>query len=282
MKEKTARVVPDTSRIRGTIDDYLGFLVFENSKLIFVQSILVLLALWAALAYGFKMVDTISSPLLVWESMAKLIRSGDWVVHFTATVRRILYGFIVTLIIGTTLGVTMGLSEFGEKAFQDYVIIGLALPDLFAAVFAAMWFGISDTTPMVAGALIAFPFTTQNVYEGVKDIDRGLIEMGSSFGVSRPRMIWRVVIKSVLPEWFAGARYGFAICWKVTTLTEVIAASSGLGFMIQRELQTLSLTGVITWVLLFTIFILIVEYGIFQQIEKRVFEWRQETTIGFA
>lgn len=254
----------------------------KNNQLIFVESLLGLVILWSLLSYGLGLQDTISSPILVAQSMYSLLLSGDWVVHFVATMRRIIYGFILTVIIGTTLGIVMGMSDFWENALQDYVTVGLALPSLFAAVFAAMWFGISDVTPMVAGAAIAFPFLTQNVYQGVKNIDYQLLEMSSSFGVSRNRVVRRVILQGILPEWFAGIRYAFAVCWKITTLAELVAASNGIGYMIEFEMNKLSLTGVITWTFLFTAVILVVEYAVLQQIEKRLFEWREETSIGIV
>lgn len=256
--------------------------LLTNNKIIFVESLVALTVIWALIAHLFNVVNVISSPYLVFTSTVELLLSGDWVRHFVATTRRILYGFALALVIGTLLGVIMGVSNFGEWAFQDYVIVGLAMPDLFAAVFAAMFFGVSDFTPMVAGALISFPFMAQNVYEGIEGIDVGLLEMSEAFNVPTYRLVGRTIIKGVLPEWFAGARYAFALCWKVTTLAEIVAAEEGLGFMIQSELQRLSLTGILTWTLLFTVFILIIEYGILQQIEKRVFDWRQEVSIGFA
>lgn len=254
--------------------------LYTNRKVVFVESILLLIVLWSLIAQGFDLTDTISSPSLVAERALELVVSGTATPHVIDTMRRVIYGFVLTTIIGTVLGVAMGMSDFWRWALQDYITIGLALPSLFAAVFTAMWFGISDVTPMVAAALIAFPFLTQNVYEGVKNIDYRLLEMSSSFDVSRNRVIRRVIIQSILPEWFAGARYSFAISWKITTLAELIAASSGIGFMIELEMQRLSLTGVIAWTALFTVIILIVEYGILQQIEKRMFDWREGSQIG--
>jgi ABC-type nitrate/sulfonate/bicarbonate transport system permease component len=145
-----------------------------------------------------------------------------------------------------------------------------------------MWFGVSDLTPLVAAAIASFPFVTQSVYKGIRDIDSGIIEMSSSFGVSRRRFVRRAVIRSVLPEWFAGARYSFAICWKIVTLAELVAAENGLGFMIERQMSFLSLTGVISWTLLFTLVIAVLEYGVLQQIEKRAFAWRKETDVSMG
>jgi len=265
-----------TQRFSARVPEFL----YRNNKVIFVESIVILVLVWSATAHAFDLTDTISSPGLVAASAYELLLSGDWIVHFSATIRRVAYGFVLTIVVGTVLGVSMGISDFWEAALQDYVTIGLALPSLFAAVFAAMWFGISDVTPMVAGAAIAFPFLTQNVYEGVKNIDYRLLEMSSAFGVSRRRVVWRVVFQSVLPQWFAGARYAFAICWKITTLAELVAASNGIGYMIEFELNKFSLTGVLTWTLLFTILMVFIEYGVFQQIEKRVFAWRESAQIG--
>jgi ABC-type nitrate/sulfonate/bicarbonate transport system permease component len=265
-----------------TSKSWLSRQLLKNERVIFFQSILSILVIWQIFAIGLGMVDTISSPLIVGEEMYSLLISMEWPEHVIATSRRILYGFILTIVAGTFIGVLMGLSKFWQLALQDYITATLALPSLFAAVFAAMWFGISDVTPMVAGAVIAFPFMTQNVYEGVNAVDNNLFDMSSAFDVSRGRVLKRVLLQSVLPEWFAGARYSFAVCWKITTLAEVIAATNGIGFMIHFHLNNLSLSGILAWTFMFTFIILAVEYGIFQQIEHRVFKWRKSTSLSWA
>lgn len=269
-----------TTTRRGQITTALPEFLYKDNRVIFIESIVVFSILWSIVAHGLGMTETIASPSIIAASTYHLLMSGDWVVHFVATFRRVIYGFILTTLVGTFLGILMGMSDFWEYALQDYITIGLAMPSLFAAIFAAMWFGISDITPMVAGAVIAFPFLTQNVYEGVHNLDNRLLMMSSSFDVSRRRVIRRVVFQGVLPEWFAGARYSFAICWKITTLAELVAASNGIGYMIELNLNALSLVGVLTWTVLFTFTILILEYGILQQIEKRLFDWRQDSEMS--
>jgi ABC-type nitrate/sulfonate/bicarbonate transport system permease component len=266
---------------RRSVQDLLPDAAVSNSYVVFVESVVTVVLVWWLVAEGLGMVETLSSPPLVADAFYELIVSMAWVEHLAATLERTIYGFVVTTVVGTVLGLTMGMSEFWEEALQDYVIIGLALPSLFAAVFAAMWFGVSNVTPMVAGAVIAFPFLTQSVYEGTKDIDAGLVQMSRAFDVSRGRIIKRVIVQSILPSWFAGSRYAFSICWKITTLAELVAASNGIGFMIERQLELRSITGILMWTLLFTLVIIVFEYGILQQIEKRVFDWRQQSAIAW-
>lgn len=252
-----------------------------DRRIVFVESLLTLLIIWAILSWGFGLKETISSPRLVALSLVSLLVSGDWILHLFASLRRIAYGFILSVLLGTTLGVLMGLSEFWERMFQDYITIGLAFPSVFFAFFAAMWFGIGDTTVIVTAAIGPFPFVAQNVYQGVENIDHRLTEMASSFDVSRNRTLWRIVFRSVLPEWFAGVRYGFAGAWKLVTLAEAIAAEIGIGYMIKTHMVRLSMTGVLTWTILFAIVMMLIEYGILQQIEKRVFAWREDTTMAW-
>jgi ABC-type nitrate/sulfonate/bicarbonate transport system permease component len=267
-------------RRRGT--DRLPDWVVADPRVVFVESIVVLAVVWWVVATAFDATEVISSPALVGLELSALLASGEWVPHMVDTTRRVVYGFVLTVLVGTVIGVGMGWSDTWKRALQDYIAVGLALPSLFSAIFAAMWFGVSDVTPMVAAALISFPFLTQNVYEGVQGVDRDLVEMSQSFGVSRERVVRRVVLQSILPEWFGGVRYAFALCWKITALAELVAAESGIGYMIETQLNLFSLSGVLAWTALFTALMLVVEYGVLQPVENRMFGWREDSSIGWV
>jgi ABC-type nitrate/sulfonate/bicarbonate transport system permease component len=263
--------------IRSRVTDVLQ----RDSRLIFIESLIALTIIWWVVSTVFDLTQAISSPELVIIESYEIIIDGEWIGHLIASLLRVVYALTLTIVVGSILGVALGISSFWEAALQDYITIGLALPSIFAAVFAAMFFGVSDITPMVAGAAIAFPFLAQNMYEGVKNVDSELIEMSSSFDLSRRRIVKNVLLRSILPEFFSGTRYAFAICWKIVVLSEFISTENGLGFMIRMQLNSVNLTGVIAWTLVFTVVILLVEYGIFQQIEKRVFAWRESSIGGF-
>ncbi|MFB6202274.1 MAG: ABC transporter permease [Halorhabdus sp.] len=253
----------------------------SNDKVIFAQSIVLFLLVWLFLSHGLGLQARLSSPELVAMELYNLVVSMKWVPHVRATLRRLFLGFAVSLFVGTTVGVVLGMGGFWEDAFQDIVILMLAIPSLAIAIYSAMMFGFSDLTTITAAAIVSFPFVSQNIYEGVKDIDNELLEMGSAFNVSRERVFKRVIFQSILPQWFAGARYAFAISWKATVLAEYIVADVGMGYILGFQMQRLSLAGVLKWIFFFLMVIMFIEYGIFQQIEKRVFDWRQEASLGF-
>ncbi|WP_162562610.1 ABC transporter permease [Salinigranum rubrum] len=249
-----------------------------DSRVIFVESAIVVVLSWTLAAHIFDITNVISEPTAIGAVMYELVVTREFLDHLVPTLRRTVYGLLVTIVIGTALGIAMGMREWVEKVFQDYVTVGLAMPGLFIAIFTAMWFGISDVTPTVAAAIISFPFLTQQVYEGVRNIDNDILQMSSSFGVSNWRAMRRTVIPAVMPEWFAGTRYSLAIVWKTVTLTELVAASDGIGWIIRSQLERLDFTGAMAWTMLFVVVILTVEYGIVQQLENRIFKWRQEVS----
>lgn len=267
------------TRIRAEIPDSL----VENRMVVFVESIIALVVVWA-LAYRYVpgVADAFVSPTATAIATYELFMSGLWIKHWIASLQHVAYGFTIALFAGTAIGLLIGWWDFWEKAFQDYLTIGLTVPSLFVAIFAAMWFGIGPTTPAVAAAIVATPYLATNVYGGVENIDNELIDMSNAFEVSRLRVIRRVIVQSVLPDWFAGIRYAIALSWKIASLAEYIAAKEGIGYMIRFEMRVLDLTGVLAWVIFFTIFLLVLEYGVLAQIEKRVFAWRQDESLGWS
>jgi len=249
-----------------------------NEVLIFAQSIATVIVVWYLIAHGLGLIEMISSPELIFAEVYELLTTGVFFVHLVDTMRRTLFGFAIGVLIATPIGIAIGLSDFLKTAFKDYVTVGLALPDLLVVVFVAMLFGIGDLTPAGAAVVLAIPYMLQTLIEGVDDIDANLIEMGASFDTSRRRQLRRVVIPSLLPEWFGGVRYSLAISWKAVTLAEVVAAETGVGFMIRRQMDTLSLTGAFAWTVLFIVILLVIEYGLLRQLERMAFSWREEVS----
>lgn len=257
--------------------------LLTNRRIVFVESILILLAVWQLVyAVSPTFANAFTSPVRVAEATYALLVSMVWVDHVLATIRHVLYGFCAAVVIGTGLGIVFGWSDYFHSAFKDYLTIGLAFPSVFAVIFGAMWFGIGSTTPIVAAALIALPFQTVNVYEGVKSIDNDVLLMSRSFDVSRKRTIRHVIIPAILPAWFSAIRYTLALSWQVSNLAEFIAAEEGVGYMIHFEMRVLDLAGVLSWVVLVIGFLLFMEYVVFASLERRLFAWREEVSVGWT
>lgn len=214
------------------------------------------------------------SPVMIVQKMGEIISSGLFVYHFGATLRKIAIGYSIAFMLGMAVGIVMA-RPWWDGFFRDWVLSTLNTPGLVFALIAAMIFGFSPLGPIVAIVVTSFPFVTVNIAEGVKALPKDLQDMGEAFNVGEYSRLRNITIPFLAPYTFTALRYGFAIAWKIATLTEVFGSSSGIGFMMRREFQSFSMTGMLSWIIFFFLFALLLEV-ILQKGMDRYFRWRPQ------
>ncbi|MFC1863464.1 ABC transporter permease [Thermodesulfobacteriota bacterium] len=224
--------------------------------------------------------DTLPTPYVVFKVLIfNVILEKKFFLHVGATLLRIIIGFCIASAIGFGMGVLMGITRYWEKFFLDYVTVGLTLPTLTWAIIGVLWFGIHPLTPTFSAVLIAFPYVAVNIWAGIKDVDKELIEMGRAFDAPKRRIIWHVYFPSLLPFIFAAIRIGISVSWKIVVLAEVFGSSEGIGYMIFYWYQMFDMESVLAWVLVFVFIMLILEYGILKRLERRLLIWRPQAIL---
>jgi NitT/TauT family transport system permease protein len=236
-------------------------------------AIIAFLIAWQLYAV-YRNTRVIPVPAKVANEVWKILSTGIFFEHLAASMTRILIGFGVAMLLGTTVGVLMGSRRSWDEFFKDLVVFGLALPGLIYALLSVMAFGVSLAAPVVAIVGTSYPFVAVNISEGVKAIDKELLDMGRAYKVERGKMVRQVILPSLVPFIFAAIRTGFAISWKVNTLVEVFGAVNGAGFMIRASFLNFSTAGIIAWSLLFAGLMLIIEYGVLLPLERHFARWR--------
>jgi NitT/TauT family transport system permease protein len=215
-------------------------------------------------------------PLEIGQIMWEIVRSGAFIEHFVPTILRLGYGFALALLIGFPVGYLMGTSRWWRAFFHDMVMVAGSIPGITYAVMALVILGISIFGPVISVGLVAMPYVAINVAEGLDSVDRRLVQMSDAFERQRSSVVRHVLIPSVAPFAFAGVRLSFALAWKVEQLTEVFGGSSGVGFQIRREFEDFSIPGMLAWVLLFIVFMILLERFVLARLERYLFRWRLE------
>ena len=232
-------------------------------------------------------VSSILSPEGVLPSPFEVIRSAilyvipddQFFLHVGSTLLRIIIGFFISFILGSLIGILMGVNSYWESFFSDYVTIGISIPNLTWAIIGVLWLGMHFLTPVFSVLMVATPYVAINIWEGVKNVDKDLVDMGKAFSVSKQKLIQHIYIPSILPFAFAGIRLAFSVSWKLVVLAEVFTSSEGIGYMIFYWFESFEMALLLAWVLVFCVIMFIYEYGIVKTIEKRLFAWRQEATL---
>ena len=153
--------------------------------------------------------------------------------------------------------------------------VGLTIPRLAWAVLALLWFGTTDGSAVFSIVVILLPLMTLNMLEGTKAIDRDLVEMATVFRFSRAMTVRDIVVPQLVPHILAATRFGFALAWKVVVISEMLGLNSGVGYMISRSFGLFDMVGVMAWTVAFTLVMFLIEFGVFQIVERRLTAWRQ-------
>lgn len=199
---------------------------------------------------------------------------------FSISLQRLGVGFLLALVVGVPIGLAMGMSRAVNAALHDFVVVGLAIPSLLWALVTAMWFGLGYISPVLTVFLAAIPFVIINVAEGVRDVPKPLLDMGSSYRVPRLRVVRHLVLPSLMPFFFASLRYGLANGWKGLVLAEVYGSTNGAGWTIRYWYDAHRGQGVVGYALFFLIFALLLERVVFGRLASWVFRWRSDDQGG--
>lgn len=226
-------------------------------------------------------VDVLPAPLEVGEFMWDEITLDTLAPHnlyatFWISLQRLGTGWLIAMVLGSAIGLSMGLSRGANAFFNDWVVAVLAMPNLAWALFVSLALGFGDTGPILVVVLTGIPYVIVNVREGVRDTPRELLDMAAAFEVPRSRTIRHVLLPSLMPFMFAAARYCFALGWKGLVVAEVFGGQDGAGWTIKFWYDAHRAKGVVGYAFFFLIFAIVVERVLFDTISDRVFRWRSK------
>lgn len=172
------------------------------------------------------------SPRKVCEAAVELYSSGVLVPNIITSLLRVVTGFLLTVCIAFPLGVLVGLN----RSAQSCLIIPLEflrnIPPLAMTPLLILWFGIGEISKLAVIFLSTFFPVFLNTVSGVAHSDIKLIEVGKIMGLGNIQRIRRIILPSSLPSILTGLRLGLGFSWRALIGAELLAAASGLGYMI--------------------------------------------------
>lgn len=202
------------------------------------------------------------------------IVTGEFWEHFAYTLRYFLLGLGIGFAAGVLVGVVVGSSRIGQALLNDTVLVLLTLPAFVWAFLATMWFGISWRAPVVAVAFSCFPFVVVNVAQGVRSISPELKDMSSAFSVGRWKQFRDLTLAAVTGYLFAGLRFAIIIGWNGILLWEWFSGQAGVGFRTRYWFDANRYRGFVGWVIVFIVFIVVIDRLILNRLQARAFRWR--------
>ena len=187
-----------------------------------------------------------------------------------ATLRRLLVGYSVSLVVGILLGLFIARSKLLEETLGSLILGLQTLPSICWLPLALLWFGLNESAiifVVIMGALLSITLATQS---GIRSAPPLLVRAGRNMGAKGVRMLFEVVIPAALPSIIGGMRQGWSFAWRSLMAGELLYGSVGLGNLLNvgRELNDMS--QVLAVMLIIVVIGLIADYFVFSKIEKEI------------
>lgn len=194
--------------------------------------------------------------------------------HIGMTLWRVLISFVLTMLLGSLIGVLTGASKTLDRLLEAWVVTGLAVPRILPLVVAYLLIGLNDTAAIVALVIILVPQVIVQMRESIRAIDTKLVDMARV--LRRPRsQIWRQVILPQLAPYLLGtARGTLSLSWKMVVFAELLGRTSGVGYQINFYFQMFEMRGILAYGLAMTIVLAAVDMGMLA-LSERSFRWRR-------
>src|SRR4051812_11693912 len=197
-----------------------------------------LLAWEAASRLGLWRSWVFPSPTAIGRSFWSGIVDGTIPLGILTSMRRLLVGYVISLLGGVTLGLLLARSRSLRESIGT-VVTGLqALPSICWLPLALLWFGLSETAILfvvVAGSLLAITVATE---AGVSNVPPLYVRAARTMGARGMTLYLRVILPAALPAVLSGMRLGWTFAWRSLMAGELLFVSGGLGQLLAtgREL----------------------------------------------
>jgi sulfonate transport system permease protein len=172
------------------------------------------------------------TPGRVWSSTVAMTMSGELPKHVVISFGRVLIGFAVAFALAFALGVVALLLP-GPDGFLAPVLSFLkSVPPLSLIPLLILWFGIGETAKIIVIILTAFFPMYMSIKKGLQACSPQLLEVGTSLHFSTTKQFFLIQLPHAVPDILVGMRISLGFAWRALVGAEMIAAASGLGYLI--------------------------------------------------
>jgi taurine transport system permease protein len=192
--------------------------------------------------------------------------------HVGASLYRIFGGLIASILIGIPAGLAIGTSRVGRGILDPVVEFLRPLPPLAYLPLIIIWVGIGEASKITVIALAMLPSIILSTSAGVRAVSKDHVNAARSLGASRRQVLTEVVLPSAVPSILTGIRIALGAGWTTLVAAELVAATSGIGFMIQSAAQFLVTDIVIAGIVVIALIAILLEY-VARRIERRLVPW---------
>jgi ABC-type nitrate/sulfonate/bicarbonate transport system permease component len=204
-----------------------------RAAFVYVRTMAVFVAIWAALSAWTGKPVLLPSPLAAFEAVVALARDLELFEHAAISLGRMLASLAIASALAVPLGLAMGLHRTLDAFVDPTVELLRPISGIAWIPLALFIFGIGNALPVFIMTYAAFFPILVGTIAGVRTVDGRLIDAARTMGVPSRTIVLRVVVPAALPALLVALRLGVASSWTAVVAAELIGAPSGLGYAVE-------------------------------------------------
>ena len=215
-------------------------------------------------------------PPRVYAAFKLILDNGDLWANMGITLGRVGVGFVLAALISVPLGIMLGAIRRLGEFFEPVLPVLNTVSSAIWAIFAIIWFGISNATTIFVVFMTAMPLIITNVWQGTRSVNADFIELAHTLRMPGRKVMAKIYLPTILPYFFSGARLAFGFGWRVSLVAETLGASSGVGYRLRQAADLIQTDQVFAWTLTLVVMMAVLEMGILRPLENHLFRWKKE------
>lgn len=237
---------------------------------------ILLIALWQIIyIIGVDVMGTwksyaVPSPQGVVETFIKLIKDNTLLVALVKSMRRVLIGFGISIIIGVILGMLMTRFRYLDENLKPMILGLQTLPSICWVPFAILWYGLSESAILfviIIGSTFSIAMSVEGAIKGVNPL---YLRAAKTMGAKGSDLYTKVIFPASLPAFITGLKQGWSFSWRALMSGEMMSATLGLGQVLSMGRDLADINQVMVVMLVIVLVGTLIERCVFYNLEKRV------------
>ena len=208
------------------------------------------------------------------ELLGLTFTTSDLFFNIYQTLHRAVIAFVISMVLGGTIGIALGRIKGLNRFFDGWVLLGLNMPALVVGILCYIWLGLNDVALIVAVVINKVPLVAVTTREGAAAVQPDLLHVARAFRLSRWQTLRRVFLPQLYPYFMVAARNGIALIWKIVLVYELLGRSNGVGFMLANSFSMLDVDMLLAYAFSFIFVVMLIEAFIVRPLERRATQWR--------
>ena len=205
-----------------------------------IVTLVAVVAAWeAAVRSGLVTFEYLPAPSAIAEAFVGIVRSGELLTNTVHTLRSVLIGWVLALLIGGMLGLVFGLSAFARRYFLASLEVLRPLPAIAFLSVAVLLFNFSLTTELVVMVYASVWPMFINTMGGISNVAPRLHDVSLTLKLSRAQTLTKVLLPAAAPAILVGARLCLGTTLVMAIIAEMIGNPHGLGYAVVSALMAI-------------------------------------------